>query len=426
MYRLICRGTVEERILQRAEKKLYLDQVVNRGRKDDVDSSGTGLSSAELLETLKFGAHAVFGNSADEDNLLPDESDIAFLLDRNRSEEDSSGLLTSQLMNNAQGYDVAKELRGAQIFEGVDFKKVREKTKDLLKKAPKNLKNLADHFGELQVMNSKRAITNRILMTKQEGSGYGRALVPVLSVNNYDLESGELSVFSRELKAKPYKAQIKRNVEQISLESHLDCQVCGEYGGKLISCTRCPVAVHPTCVGLNSIVDKEGNPIKLTCSHHQCVTCGKKRNSAGGILFPCHSCDKSFCEDCLPPENDGFRVLYTCPSRFVRKGFSHTRSGHIYIHCSHECEKYAKQYLNWKPPSYVRSDRSCPSPLDVNWAFSNIEKKEPSKTFSKDHSNYKMENNSKAKNVSLSKESYDQDIKECSLHSTDIEVIDLS
>ena len=30
-YRLCTSGTVEERVLQRAEKKLYLDQMVNRG-----------------------------------------------------------------------------------------------------------------------------------------------------------------------------------------------------------------------------------------------------------------------------------------------------------------------------------------------------------------------------------------------------------
>ena len=31
VYRLITTGTVEERILQRADNKLYLDQMVNRG-----------------------------------------------------------------------------------------------------------------------------------------------------------------------------------------------------------------------------------------------------------------------------------------------------------------------------------------------------------------------------------------------------------
>ena len=42
VYRLVTRGTVEERIIQRAEKKLYLDQMVNRG----------STANAEALEKL--------------------------------------------------------------------------------------------------------------------------------------------------------------------------------------------------------------------------------------------------------------------------------------------------------------------------------------------------------------------------------------
>ena len=42
VYRLVTRGTVEERMIQRAEKKLYLDQMVNRG----------STAQAEALEKL--------------------------------------------------------------------------------------------------------------------------------------------------------------------------------------------------------------------------------------------------------------------------------------------------------------------------------------------------------------------------------------
>jgi SNF2 family DNA or RNA helicase len=38
VYRLVTRGTVEERIIQRAEKKLYLDQMVNRGSTEQAEA----------------------------------------------------------------------------------------------------------------------------------------------------------------------------------------------------------------------------------------------------------------------------------------------------------------------------------------------------------------------------------------------------
>ena len=41
MYRLVSGGTVEERIVQRAEKKLYLDQMVNRDAVKSNEGDGT-------------------------------------------------------------------------------------------------------------------------------------------------------------------------------------------------------------------------------------------------------------------------------------------------------------------------------------------------------------------------------------------------
>ena len=60
IYRLVTGDSVEERIILRAEKKLYMDKMVNR------DSTRQAmefekLGKKEMLKMLKFGAHAVFG-----------------------------------------------------------------------------------------------------------------------------------------------------------------------------------------------------------------------------------------------------------------------------------------------------------------------------------------------------------------------------
>jgi SWI/SNF-related matrix-associated actin-dependent regulator of chromatin subfamily A member 5 len=46
VYRLVSSGTVEERIVQRAEKKLYLDQMVNR---DGVKETAGGVMSSDFM-----------------------------------------------------------------------------------------------------------------------------------------------------------------------------------------------------------------------------------------------------------------------------------------------------------------------------------------------------------------------------------------
>ena len=59
VYRLVAGGTMEERIVQRAEKKLFLDTMVNRGGTQTamkLDKLGT----EEILKALRFGVDRVF------------------------------------------------------------------------------------------------------------------------------------------------------------------------------------------------------------------------------------------------------------------------------------------------------------------------------------------------------------------------------
>lgn len=133
--------------------------------------------------------------------------------------------------------------------------------------------------------------------------------------------------------------------------------MCGD-GGLILCCPRCPVCVHTECVG----VDDPKN--FLSCPHHRCSECNKNIQASGGLLYPCQSCPLSFCEDCLPANEMGFRILDVA-DRFNEMGF---HSKHLcYIHCSAKCEEYAKAEFNWSPPSSKRP--SVPPALDVSHAF---------------------------------------------------------
>lgn len=54
IYRLVTTGSVEERVVQRAEKKLYLDKMVN-WEGSASSNEWEDLSEGELLQTLKVG-----------------------------------------------------------------------------------------------------------------------------------------------------------------------------------------------------------------------------------------------------------------------------------------------------------------------------------------------------------------------------------
>jgi SWI/SNF-related matrix-associated actin-dependent regulator of chromatin subfamily A member 5 len=78
VYRLVMEGTVEERIVMRAQKKLYLDAMVTTGRNalgssDEMEK----LTKAELLGMIKFGA----GTGLHAHTPLPPATASLFVID---------------------------------------------------------------------------------------------------------------------------------------------------------------------------------------------------------------------------------------------------------------------------------------------------------------------------------------------------------
>mmetsp|Transcript_11410 Transcript_11410/g.21610 ORF Transcript_11410/g.21610 Transcript_11410/m.21610 type:complete len:1190 (-) Transcript_11410:733-4302(-) len=360
IYRMLSAGTVEERIVERAEKKLYLDQMVNRGTSNQgMDEDGTSLSTSELLASLKFGSNAIFASSND----LPTQLDIEKVTDRNRSEECSDGLLKGGLAKTASDFDKDKKLTDTRLFCGVDFRKLREEKDAKSKgKGPKSkfLENLKQDWKEVQTGESedklgkgKRIRKSRLLQIEGKGSGWGSSHVPVLALNDYDLLSGEPSAWGREIKKVAVVPMKKKKANQFTNQDF--CQFCGD-GGTLIQCPRCPVSVHASCCGLG--VDEF-----QCCTHHNCVHCSKNAQGAGGLIYRCQSCPNAYCPDCLP--NEPYRHLGKNVPRFEKLGFT-GNDRYFYIHCSKQCEDVAIAEFGYK---VIKSKPTCPDSINVTYAF---------------------------------------------------------
>lgn len=348
-------------MLQRAEKKLLLE-MVNRESQDDGgdNEQARGLSAAELLEDIKFGSQAVFGDSAN--NELPSWEDIDIITDRARKESDSVGRLHGNAQHSAKEFDATKAFGETQNFGGIDFRAIRKKQEKTMKdKIPSNLRGIGHLWQEISKLKNKRERKNRIMMVESNGSGYG-APVPVLKSNDYDLQHGESSVFDRELnKDQKSKFQVSNKKKGVDFENQDFCQVCGD-GGSLVCCDRCPCSVHLSCVGLTRAKDF------LCCPHHRCSGCGKNRNRAGGLLFPCHVCANAFCEDCVP--KNGVEYLEKVP-RFDALNFDVAKSKVVYITCSDQCRHVARQDPEYMYCQTVGAERlrSNPKPIDVSFGF---------------------------------------------------------
>jgi superfamily II DNA/RNA helicase len=81
VYRLVAEGTVEERIVQRAQKKLFLDKMVNRGSTAQAETLEK-MDKAEMLRTLKFGVQSVFNS----DGKMPTDQELDAIIDRSDKE----------------------------------------------------------------------------------------------------------------------------------------------------------------------------------------------------------------------------------------------------------------------------------------------------------------------------------------------------
>jgi len=175
-------GSVEERMVERAEKKLFLDKMVNRGKAETGDENKkAALKGSELLSVLRFGCDAVFGEASKSRNKLPTNEEIAIITDRTRSENCTIGELMGGMQQTAASFNAEQELCGLTSFQGMDFKLMREKLKkNRDAHIPKDLRGIARDWESVK-NKEKRERKNRIVMIQGEGSGYGAKFIPVLA-----------------------------------------------------------------------------------------------------------------------------------------------------------------------------------------------------------------------------------------------------
>jgi len=366
IYRLVTVGTVEERIVQRAQKKLFLDSLVNRGSTsqalalDELQQSSKQLSASTdaddmdmgaMMSALKFGWNSCFSIGDEDDGAIDKsiqfaDSVIEAIIDRtrglNNSDDFTSKHVATATVSIPKNQRIIEEKNDSVVINAA----IREnqqlsvasfevnapvvsllqlgKEKFAAPIAPSTrIKDIAESWSFR--MKGKREHKERTEIVTVVGVGK----VSVLKSNKYTLEGGEPSVFEREAKGKNNDwARNSKNKTQI-MENQDYCQVCFDYG-KLLLCQHCPASYHLKCCGL-----KEVPSGWWSCPHHQgCVVC-QRSSGAIGFTFRCEACANSFCEDCVPAEVEYLERV----DRWEEFGFKCPRNC-CYIRCSSGCSDY--------------------------------------------------------------------------------------
>eukprot|EP01006_Ploeotia_vitrea_P039228 TRINITY_DN66325_c6_g8_i2.p1 TRINITY_DN66325_c6_g8~~TRINITY_DN66325_c6_g8_i2.p1 ORF type:complete len:892 (+),score=142.37 TRINITY_DN66325_c6_g8_i2:309-2678(+) len=118
VYRFVCQGTIEEKIYQRAMKKLYLDAVVvQQGRL--VNKNKTA-SKEELLQMVRWGVEEMFSTEGNTTNITDKDIDDILAAGEKKvktMEEDLKKNCQLNLLNFSMNIDDGN----LYLFEGVDY-----------------------------------------------------------------------------------------------------------------------------------------------------------------------------------------------------------------------------------------------------------------------------------------------------------------
>ncbi|KAF8884532.1 P-loop containing nucleoside triphosphate hydrolase protein [Infundibulicybe gibba] len=319
VYRLICRGSVEDQMLDRIRRKLFLSMKI-MGSENPTSEDSSSLGSQELMDILRKGSSALAESgqgmqleqflNADISEILKESKSCSDVRDtrlkRDLKLESPDDEATPDLLLDAEAEE-QKLLSGiaqvrCRLFEGKLVQRCR------------TVKEIADEWQGLQ----KRARVNRTVVV----GGMTFLLPP--PTNTTVAATG--------------KAPETR--KRAKFESEDWCIHCHD-GGELVLCQHCPRVFHPKCRGLSKAECKR----IVSCEQHSCAICFRSTSDAGGMLFRCRTCPQAFCEDCLPPgELDA--IGDSLPELYLL-GYG-AKPNAYYIRCDDCCQHFSSNPDLWE------------------------------------------------------------------------------
>jgi len=284
VYKLCTQGTVEEQMMGRIRKKLYLSAKItetmrNKYGKDislDGSSAQVGelpdLGTNQLKSLVRRGAQTLSHPEIDVTEMLSWDLDTMMQMCRDRP---ADPLQTSNTEVDEDKWLSMIEQVQCAVFDGKRYQRK-------LNKKPEALVATASTTREDRRKDKARTVTiDGFEVSKESLNCNAWEAVPTLAGKDPRL-------------AEP----LREKRRQYKHESH--CLNCfgGPNQGHAVECRNCPRAYHFDCLDIE-YQEKVKGFSGLHCPQHTCCECGKNSTDAGGLIFRCRWCPRGFCEDCL-------------------------------------------------------------------------------------------------------------------------------
>lgn len=331
VYRLVTDGTVEERVIARAQRKLYLDAMV-MGSASNAGAEEAPPDSTGKREGLKFGMHCLLKPDMDNAMDLDAMLDRAIVLhDSTKTDEEAQqeARRLQKVELSTATFDTSDALKELREFQGRDYHRKRKSSK--IGGAPLNLP-------------SKR---RRVKRTYVDEDGY------TLLKEDRDLNLADhaASSYGKKLACKSIYSGKRRGKEFLHEPWCWKCSSTDD----VVPCSHCPKSYCPSCS--ESCDKRSGNFV--VCDAHKCCVC-KKTTSLTSFLFRCVGCPRSYCEDHI----DMNTIIYIDLCPFFQYLNFHPSRNTCLVGCSVSCHKfYTNHYLNRPRPlraprDYASLDRA--------------------------------------------------------------------
>ncbi|KIY73274.1 hypothetical protein CYLTODRAFT_485710 [Cylindrobasidium torrendii FP15055 ss-10] len=334
VYRLICRGSVEDQMLDRLRRKLFLSLKVmaNSGAAPAAGDNESTLNLNDLCSILRRGSSALENSPFDMDLATFTAAPVAEIVrvSREREQGRDAKLAAEQEGKDKAGNDalLSAEEEERQLLSGVAHVKCRlfegrliakpisEKGKD---------KSIGDTKGPREVNAGEEENTSKRMRKLPDAP----------------ISPGKVQA-SAEARARAVKEAKTKTGYKFDHEDF--CMMQCNDDGEAIMCNACPRVFHPKC---NGITEQQARKPMILCPQHRCFECQKSSVEAGGMLFRCQTCPKAWCEECLPTvgTNDDIKIVGDVLPEFAILGFKASPSI-FYIRCE-ECVTAEREEPAW-------------------------------------------------------------------------------
>ncbi|KAI9799832.1 MAG: hypothetical protein M1825_004393 [Sarcosagium campestre] len=297
VYKLCSQGTVEEQMLGRIQKKLYLSTKVTESMRDihtpvaarrtKKGPGGRPIAASEddmpemntgaLKSLVRRGAQTLIHPEIDVNDMLG--WDWNTMLEKCKDKPADLSMSTTQQ-------------------DGASTEEQEQQWLAEMEKVETTLFNGRKYDRKHKESSSSMASLQREWNKEERRVGkHTTVMVDGFAISKQSMQCGDWEAVPTLAGKDPRLADPKREKKKAMVNQDY-CQVCWD-GGNLILCTGCPRAYHHGCLDPASQARTKNRAGQFYCPQHQCYECDAKNVDAGGLIYRCRWCEHGYCDDCL-------------------------------------------------------------------------------------------------------------------------------